>query len=352
MTIRVRQKEFNLREKLKELDVKRGTAGLKVLSSESYEDVQNAVGISHSRRNLIVNGAFQVWQRGTSFTAIDDYGPDRWTAWNTLPVNISQNANGGMNFSSTTDGGERILEYRFEGVDSDRMVGNWMTISVDMGEATAGGRLYYFVYARNAAGSWQWNTEPQVLHNNQRNIQTFYIPSHMGLDKVRIRFTTSPNFHDDTWHIKHVQMEYGKVATPKEIPTFEQELARCQRYYYRFWSTGGASRIAMSGNYASGSGVVYTTAILPVPMRNTPSIDYSSLAAFRIEDYDSNNHVPTAIIYNAITKTKRGVGSEYDVTALTLNVASGATAGGNLLLRGTYDVDYIAFDAEMETTDR
>lgn len=350
MATRVRQPGFNLRAKLNELDVKRGTAGLKVLAAETYSDAQKALGVE--RRNLIVNGAFQVWQRGTSFTALETYGADRWTSWANLPVNMSQHADGGLSFSSTTSGGERLIEYRFEGVDSDNMVGKHMTISIDMGEATAGGRLYYFVYGRNTGGTWVWNTSPQELKMNQRNIQTFYVPNNLDIDKVRIRFTTSPSFDDDTWHIKHVQMEYGKVATdPEQIP-FAEELARCQRYYYRFWSTGGASRIALSGNYSGSVGIVYPTMPLPVPMRDQPSIAYSNLSAFRLEDYNSNNYVPSSIVYNAITKTKRGVGSEYDVTALTLGVASNATAGGNLLLRGTYDVDYIEFDAEMATTDR
>jgi hypothetical protein len=34
---------------------------------------------NYSGRNLLINGNFDVWQRGTSFTGLAGYGPDRWS---------------------------------------------------------------------------------------------------------------------------------------------------------------------------------------------------------------------------------------------------------------------------------
>lgn len=350
MTLRFKNKEINLREKLNELDVKKGTAGLKVLAGETYEDVQKAVGISGTRRNLIVNGSFEIWQRGTSFTAIsDDYTADRWASWVGLPVNVSKHSDGGLLFSSTTDAEERMLEYRFEGRDSDNMIGKWLTISVDMGEATAGGRLHYFVYARNTAGSWQWNTTPQVLKNNTRNVQTFFIPDDLDLDKVRIRLTTSPEFDDDTWHIKHVQMEYGKVATPPEYPDYADELARCQRFYYRINYDGGGDSIVSGvsevaqGGYYNGVTELLTNVFIPVSMRapDSASIAYSSLSHFDIEPYDVQ---PSGI---SIIST-----STANVIRLLVTDPSSRTVGftGALLL--DQPTGWFAVDNEMSTTDR
>lgn len=81
------------------------------------------------------------------------------------------------------------------------------------------------------------------------------------------------------WQITGVQLEAGSVSTPFEFLPYGDELARCQRYYFR--NTAGAifSRI--------GSGVVANTTqatillYLPVPMRaGITAVDFSTLRLF------------------------------------------------------------------------
>lgn len=84
-----------------------------------------------------------------------------------------------------------------------------------------------------------------------------------------------------TFFITGVQMEVGDTATPFEHRSFGDELARCQRYYFQEDST--------TTNASGGLGVAAaTTAVtfdhpLPVQMRANPSVALSS-ANLRIGD--------------------------------------------------------------------
>ncbi len=67
MTVRITKPEFNLREKISELDKPTGIKGLDLMRSETSQDARDL--ISAGRRNLIINGAMQIAQRGTSSTS-------------------------------------------------------------------------------------------------------------------------------------------------------------------------------------------------------------------------------------------------------------------------------------------
>ena len=74
-----------------------------------------------------------------------------------------------------------------------------------------------------------------------------------------------------TWYITGVQLEAGSVATPFEHRQYGQELALCQRYYYR------VSTYTLG--YTWISSISYSPVIkLPVTMRTTPTLDASGNA--------------------------------------------------------------------------
>ena len=68
MTVRITKPEFNLREKISELDKPTGIKGLDLMRSDTSQDARDL--ISAGRRNLIINGAMLVAQRGTSTTTL------------------------------------------------------------------------------------------------------------------------------------------------------------------------------------------------------------------------------------------------------------------------------------------
>jgi len=66
MAVKFTKPEINIREKLSELDKPSGIAGEAMLRAETPQEQFNLIGAG--RKNLLINGGFDVWQRGTSFT--------------------------------------------------------------------------------------------------------------------------------------------------------------------------------------------------------------------------------------------------------------------------------------------
>ena len=76
-----------------------------------------------------------------------------------------------------------------------------------------------------------------------------------------------------TWSITGVQLEAGTQATPFEYRQYGTELALCQRYYQ---TSGGALLNYPAFHYGSSA---YTSVVLPVTMRSTPSIAYAGIGS-------------------------------------------------------------------------
>ena len=79
MAVKFTKPEINVREKLAELDKPSGIAGEAMLRAETPQEQFNIIGAG--RRNLLINGDFQVSQRGDYTTAASanvSYFVDRW----------------------------------------------------------------------------------------------------------------------------------------------------------------------------------------------------------------------------------------------------------------------------------
>jgi len=80
--------------------------------------------------------------------------------------------------------------------------------------------------------------------------------------------------NDATWEITGLQLEVGEVATPFKHETFGDNLARCQRYFYKFLSTdvyGALGATGMQINTNSSAGVMFQ-GTHPVMMRAAPTM--------------------------------------------------------------------------------
>jgi len=94
---------------------------------------------------------------------------------------------------------------------------------------------------------------------------------------------------DNNFFITGVQLEVGSVATPFESRSFGEELALCQRYYYRH---AAATHIGNGGYQTSGQ--VDVIVDYPVTMRAGPSLDhptgtnyYRAMRRDAYDDFDS-----------------------------------------------------------------
>jgi hypothetical protein len=74
-----------------------------------------------------------------------------------------------------------------------------------------------------------------------------------------------------TFYLAGVQLEKGSAASAFEYRHYGQELALCQRYYFK------ESGTMYGGRYSSGSGFAGATC-LPVVMRANPSLGYAGVA--------------------------------------------------------------------------
>ena len=149
--------------------------------------------------------------------------------------------------------------------------------------------------------------------------------------------------NDATFEMTGVQLEVGSVATDFEHRSYGQELALCQRYYYRHATGADTSSdysIATFATYQAND--IFGMVDLPVTMRANPSIDQVTGSSYYkvyrdggSDAFDSFGGVwsasPTCVGLNANSGT--GV--------------SGCTAGHATFVKTNATNAYLAFSAEL-----
>jgi hypothetical protein len=78
MTVRINKPAINVREELADLRKPTGVAGEAMLRANNVPDQAELLGYRQS--NVLINGSFEIAQRGTTITGVDngDYTVDRW----------------------------------------------------------------------------------------------------------------------------------------------------------------------------------------------------------------------------------------------------------------------------------
>ena len=141
-----------------------------------------------------------------------------------------------------------------------------------------------------------------------------------------------------TFYITGVQLEEGSVATPFEHRQYGQELALCQRYY---WKTSGASANNYVGaGFCDTSTNVATIVSYPVRMRAIPTLQTSGTASdYEIRWAGANittcNTVPT------------GTDRTEMFARIDATVSGGLTTGYGGLVRNANTNGFFAYTAEL-----
>lgn len=341
MTVRITKPAFNVREKLSELDVPVGSHGSQIMKSSSAEETFDLLGSGTGRKNVIVNGAMRFNQRGASSYDSASYTLDRWrfhrSSDGEFDIKPSNSAPPGFGNSlhvdckvasqTTSNGSYSRIRYFVEGYDCRRF-----------GKGTSNPKNFClsFYIKSNVLGTYSinlqatnriitrnyevtntdWNRYVIVFPNE--NINPISNSNSTGLE-IQFGLTHGTNYNggegrdgwtahaankehtganvrlwsstNNNWYLTGVQLEAGDVATPFEHLTYEEDLARCQRYYQMI---DGTSDLTPFGyGRANGTQTIEAAIPLTVPLRASPALTCSHNTAWGHGNAHTSTTAPT-----------------------------------------------------------
>lgn len=305
------------------------------------------------RRNIVINGAMQVAQRGTSSTGLGatsgyyTLDRNRLTFSGTAGrLTMTQTADGPSGFSnclkldcttadtSVAAGEILILGQNFEGQDLQQFKkgtsdAEKITVSFYVkgnANATYTCELYDNDNSRSIAQEFSvttsWSRVVLTFNNETSNALDDDNASSLSLHLWLHGGSTfaGGTFASNTWHttnanrlsdsqssffdstdrtffITGIQMEVGSQATPFEHRSFGEELALCERYFVECFSGDSNYESAGSGRAYVGGVCIYKP--LRVQMRARPTISKSASGTIHVSD-DVNT---STNVSNIITST-------------------------------------------------
>jgi hypothetical protein len=306
-------------------------------------------------RNAIINGNFDIWQRGTSFTG-SEYGADRWLSSRSgsthtvtrQPFTLGQtdvpseptyyietivSSVAGANNNSTlnqriedvrTFAGQQVTLSFWAKADASKNIAVEFVQSFGTGGSPSAGVQGISVTKVALTTSWQKITVTTTIPSISG--KTLGTDANSSL-RLIIYFDAGSNFNSrtdslgqqsGTFDIAQVQLESGPAATPFERRPQQTELALCQRY---FQTMTAASLTCSTFKYMAGArtGSFGGGGAFNTQMRTTPS-------------------VTTA--FNAFTNCTEGT---HNVSSAGIGINADVTGAGNYRLTG----GSITFDAEL-----
>jgi len=347
----------------------------------------------YGNRNLIINGAMRVAQRGTQTNQTSGYTAcDRWqfsesgasviTTTQDTDVPSAQGFANSLKIDVTTaDTSVGAAEYAFlrtklEGQDLQQLLYGtssakeitlsfWVKSSktgihvVELRHRDPSGGTNYNnqQYTISAADTWQnvtmtfvGQTTDAFDDDNNASLEIVYwlmagsdfsggtFVSNTWATSSNNRAAGQVNVMDSTsnnWYITGVQLEVGDTATDFEHRTFADELQRCQRYYVKFKATSNYSY------YGSGVSDTATSARIfksfPVEMNHVPVLEQSANNTWNIyppvQAFSANATINNASVWGS---------------AINCTVASGLQPGycTHCTANNTTDA-FFAFESEL-----
>ena len=356
--------------------------------------LQGAAASPFGLKNRIINGDMVISQRGTSAVTIDQTGGtytlDRWYGRDDSDgaYSIQQVSDAPTGFTNslkititTTDSSLSASQYGFIG----QWIEGYNIADLSFGTASAktvtlsfwvkgsvtgqfGGsitnsaqdRSYPFSYTILVANTWEQKTVTITGDTTGTWLTTsgagigvnfavgigsnFLSTANTWIGSFEMSATGQTNLYATsaaTLQFTGVQLEQNTSATPFERRLYNQELANCQRYYYR------ATATAAGQGFSSGAQCFATTGAIcfityPVPMRTIPSaLEQSGTAShYRLFGSATNAITCSAVpVFNGSTSQ--------NIAVVEATVASGVVAGNSTVLASASSSAYLGWSAEL-----
>ncbi len=345
-------------------------------------------------RNLVINGAMQVAQRGTSSTT-NGYTIDRFVMYGSGPTTTKSQQtltsgspyNEGFRYfvrqnNDSASSATNAYVYTAQFIESQTIAGSgwnykssssYVTLSFWVRSSLAG--TYYAglttydspEYIRHKAFTLVANTWTKVTFTTAGNsnlvfnndsgrglfveVIPYYGTDYTGGEEVNANDWYSrggnldayyPNFAQNwantasaTFDVTGVQLEIGEQATPFEHRSFGDELARCQRYFFAQQALAGEDYYAFGMGAAENSGTFRGLSSFPVTMRIEPSLTATASNTFFTQGF-----TPAS---NTVTLDQSGRDCAYCTV-----FGSGGTAGyAGRWLADNYATAYLFWSAEL-----
>jgi hypothetical protein len=320
-------------------------------------DLGSSINSSVAGKNVMINGAFDFWQRGNSFNVTNNYMyvADRW-------MSLSTNSGGSVTVSretftpgsaptsavegtyylrntavSPTGASYNVYQHKIEDVRT--FAGQTVTLSFWAKADSAKTVISQFFQNFGSGGSNEVYTGTSypysVTTSWQRYATTLTLPSISGKtvaagNNLRFEFVLPINSSHviDIWG---VQLELGSSATQfsRAGGDIQGELAKCQRYYYQTDSYATASYSAYnSGNFVS------SAFVFPVTMRIAPAISVSDIPG------NANRMTQYPLGGNAVANITPP--SSVNIKTTHWFYEAGGTSNGSQGTGGAFAVRYIA----------
>ena len=372
-----------------------GVEAMRIASDGNVTFTNTAVMSSSFLRNRIINGDMRIDQRSAGAEvnpAVNQtYYLDRWVAISSAAskYKIGQNAGavtpptghikylGLTSLSAYTVGTGEVfaVRQRIEGLNvSDLAWGTASAATVTLSfyvrsslTGTFGGaftnnasdRSYPFTYTISVANTWEQktvtiagDTSGTWLTTNGIGINlTFSIGASSTVSGTAGAWaagsyasatgaTSVVGTSGATFYITGVQLEVGTVATPFERQIFSNQLAQCQRYYYRIGPLASTKVFSAASADSATSGLA--EGCFPVTMRTAPTaLEQSGTASDYVIRTGGNSRTCSSVpIFDSGT-------TEY-LWDIRTTVASGQTAGqGGFLRSSAVTTAYLGWSAEL-----
>ena len=285
-----------------------------------------------SHRNIIINGAMQVAQRGTSQSNSGGivYGVDRFFTSNPTgsqvqtasqetdaPVGLYKSLKATCttaNTSITTSVADQAkIEYRIEGTDLAYVqlgTSNAQILSVSFyvksnktGNSAIGlinqnnDRSFVHQFTIASANTWQrvsfpvvgdttgtWSKDTSIgmrmrwgtfgTNHQTSTFGAWQAGQFMATSNSPINFNSATS---DYIQITGVQVEVGPVTTPFEHRSYGEELLRCMRYYEGVYMTDGTALMKAYAAYGGGANFEYQ---FKIEKRTTPTFSLEGNASW------------------------------------------------------------------------